>query len=178
MVTFSTNKTFFYWIMFIFLQDISNSGKVGRGAERKLYDRAFEPAWVLVNFPMRLIFRSKERTSFRWMKGTYLKANFRLWLESGWRHALVGAELGKVLLTVCQKLHFLFLMQYGITVFGAICFYPSCSCYKDGVTVLDAILFLSFLFLLQRWCYCLGRHFVSTLLVPAAKMALLSWTPF
>ena len=55
---------------------------------------------AIFNFPLRLIFRSKERTSFRWMKGTYLKANFRLWLESGWRHALVGAELGKVLLTV------------------------------------------------------------------------------
>ena len=29
-----------------------------------------------------------------------MKANFRLWFESGWRHALVGAEMGKVLLTV------------------------------------------------------------------------------
>ena len=43
-----------------------------------------------------------ERTNFRWVKGTYLKAKFRLWFESGRRHALVGAELGQVLLTVCM----------------------------------------------------------------------------
>ena len=46
-------KLFLNLIMFIFLQDISNSGKVGRGAAHKLYDRAFEPAWVLFS-----IFRS------------------------------------------------------------------------------------------------------------------------
>ena len=48
----------------------------------------------------RSIFLSMERTNFRCEKGTYLKAKFRLWFESGWRHALVGAELGQVLLTV------------------------------------------------------------------------------
>ena len=51
----------------------------------------------------RSIFRSMERTNFRCEKGTYLKAKFRLWFESGWRHALVGAELGQVLLTVYHK---------------------------------------------------------------------------
>ena len=51
----------------------------------------------------RSIFRSMERTNFRCEKGTYLKAKFRLWFESGWRHALVGAELGQVLLTVCLR---------------------------------------------------------------------------
>ena len=43
--------------------------------------------WILLslvffNFPLRLIFRSKERKNFRWMKGTHLKANFRLWFEA------------------------------------------------------------------------------------------------
>ena len=52
---------------------------------------------------IRSIFRSMERTNFRCEKGTYLKAKFRLWFESGWRHALVGAELGQVLLTVCLR---------------------------------------------------------------------------
>ena len=48
----------------------------------------------------RSIFRSMKRTNFRCEKGTYLKAKFRLWFELGWRHVLVGAELGQVLLTV------------------------------------------------------------------------------
>ena len=50
---FFYQQNFFYWIMFIFVQDVSNSGKVGRGAEHKLYDRVFEPDWVLFS-----IFRS------------------------------------------------------------------------------------------------------------------------
>ena len=78
---------------------------VARAADLKLYECTVEActvSWVF-NFPLGLFFRSKERTNFRWMKGTYLKANFRLWFESGWLHVLVGAELGQVLLTV----HFL-----------------------------------------------------------------------
>ena len=96
MVTFPTNETIFLISSYLnYYFSISDNGKIGRVAEYKLYGWAFEPTMVLFS-----IFRSKERTSFRWMKGTYLKANFRLWLESGWRHVLVGAELGKVLLTV------------------------------------------------------------------------------
>ena len=46
----------------------------------------------------------KERTkaNIRWVKSTKGKGIFRLWTESGWRHALVGAEMGKVFLTVWQ----------------------------------------------------------------------------
>ena len=55
----------------------------------------------------RSIFCSMERTNFRCEKGTFLKAKFRLWFESGWRHALVGAELGQVLLTVSAMQFFL-----------------------------------------------------------------------
>ena len=38
-----------------------------------------------------------------WVKRTKAKGIFRLWVESGWWHAFVGAELGKVLLTVHQR---------------------------------------------------------------------------
>ena len=50
----------------------------------------------------------KERTkaNIRWVKSTKGKGIFRLWTESGWRHALVGAEMGKVFLTVYLEINF------------------------------------------------------------------------
>ena len=43
-------KLFLNLFMFIIVQDIGNSGKVGKGAVCKLYDRVFEPFWVLFSF--------------------------------------------------------------------------------------------------------------------------------
>ena len=73
-------------------------GQVVRAAAPGLQRRVIESYTRLS--VARSIFRSMERTNFRCEKGTYLKAKFRLWFESGWWHALVGAELGQVLLTV------------------------------------------------------------------------------
>ena len=46
-----------------------------------------------------------------------MKANFRLWFESGWRHALVGAEMGKVLLTVWRLVGWLIAVLLCVQVF-------------------------------------------------------------
>ena len=66
-----------------------------------------------------LIFHSEQRTkgNLRWETVANLKAIFRLWLESGWRHALVGAELGKFLLTVFGS-KFLLMNRRGEGVWG------------------------------------------------------------
>ena len=42
--------------MFKFINNIRNSGNVGRGAEHNLYDRAFEPAWMLFSFSAQTYF--------------------------------------------------------------------------------------------------------------------------
>ena len=63
---------------------------------------------IVFNFPLlvkdkrKFTLGEKERTkaNIRWVKSTKGKGILRLWTESGWGHTLVGAEMGKVFLTV------------------------------------------------------------------------------
>ena len=61
---------------------------------------------LLVKDKRKFTLGEKERTkaNIRWVKSTKGKGIFRLWTESGWRYTLVGAEMGKVFLTVWMVL--------------------------------------------------------------------------
>ena len=89
---------------------INRNGEVGRGVESDTEGCEINNSkthyifnfLLLVKDKRKFTLGEKERTkaNIRWVKSTKGKGILRLWTESGWRHTLVGAEMGKVFLTV------------------------------------------------------------------------------
>ena len=107
---FPVLQKLFYCILFKSNLSINQNDEVGRGVESDMEGCEIDTSTIhyIFNFPLlvkdkrKFPLCEKERTkaNIRWVKSTKGKGIFRLWTESGWRHALVGAEMGKVFLTV------------------------------------------------------------------------------
>ena len=103
-------KLFFIVYCLNLILTINWNGEVGRGvdSETEGCEIGISTRHKVFSFPLlvkdkrKFPLCEKERTkaNIRWVKSTKGKGIFRLWTESGWRHALVGAEMGKVFLTV------------------------------------------------------------------------------